>query len=78
MVEVRDGEAAAEKFFLDETNGRVISLVRHEVCAEKYTTPGSRFRRISPEEKKLLLSPASAFKNELAARRMKKLPMVSK
>ena len=76
MVEVRDGEAAAEKFFLDETNGRVISLVRHEVCSEKYTTPGSRFRRISPDEKKALLSPASALKNELAARRHTKVQVV--
>lgn len=76
MVEVRDGEAASEKLFLDQTNGRVISLVRHEVCAEKYTTPGSRFRRISQDEKKALLSPASALKNELAARQRMKVQVV--
>ena len=75
-VEVRDGEAAGEKLFVDETSGRVISLIRHEVCADRYASAGSRFRRISSSEKKNLLSPASAMKNELAARRREKLRMV--
>lgn len=68
-LEVRDGEVAKEVFLLDKSTGRVLSLKRHDKCADRYTSEGSNLRRISAEERKVLLSPASAMKNMLAARR---------
>ena len=68
-LEVRDGEVAREIFFLDKSTGRVLSLKRHDKCAERYEAEGSNLRRVSADERKVLLSPASAMKNMLAARR---------
>lgn len=77
-MEVRDGEVAKEVFFLDTSTGRVLSLKRHDRCADKYTGDGSSFRRVSSEERKVLLSPASAMKNMLADRQRKKKSSVKK
>lgn len=74
-MEVRDGEVAKEVFFLDTTTGRVLSLKRHDQCADKYTGDGSSLRRVSSEERKLLLSPAAAMRNMLAERRRAKKKM---
>jgi hypothetical protein len=68
-LEVRDGEVAKEIFFLDKSTGRILSLKRHDKCAERYEVEGSNLRRVSADERKVLLSPASAMKNMLAARR---------
>lgn len=69
MKAITDPDEQKEKTFLIEATGRVISLFRHDACALKYGAQNRGLRPVTPEDLKLILSPASAMKRFLDDRR---------
>ena len=67
---ITDPAEAAEKKFIVVKSGQIITLRRHDACAEKYA--GGSIRRATPEDVRMALSPASAMKRMLAERRRQK------
>lgn len=67
MKPIMDPIEQREKTFLVVATGQVITLRRHDACAEQYNT--SDFRRVTSSEVAQTLSPAATRKRALDRRR---------